>query len=336
MKTLIFISIFILSFCVFSQAHSKDEVIDISPKVDKAIDKALAYLASTQRSDGSWSDGGYGKNVGIISLCLMAFMSKGNLPGEGKYGHVVAKGLDWLIKQAKPSGLVQNTERKAGGPAMYGHGLAALALSEVWGQTRRKDVGAVLRKAIDLIVKVQGKGGTWGYYSVPKDGDTSITVMQIFALKSAHEAGIYVPKVTIEKALKAIKKRFDKKHKMYGYSGPKNTPTSGHIGSHSAGTCIMQICREKDPKYTIEPMKVCISIMKKRPKHNAYFMYYGSVCTYYAGAKYYNEWRKYMEPVMLKRQRSSGQIGNTLGTAWGVLALSLPYRYIPVYQHEEK
>ncbi|PCJ61274.1 MAG: hypothetical protein COA79_06755 [Planctomycetota bacterium] len=330
------IFLILIFFSLFISIKSSEDIISISPKIGKAIDKSLAYLSSTQLSDGSWTDSKYGKNVGVVSLCLMAFMSKGNLPGEGKYGHVVAKGLDWLIKQAKPSGLVQNTERGTGGPAMYGHGLAALVLSEIWGQSRRKDVGAVLRKAIDLIVKVQGKGGTWGYDSKVEDGDTSVTVMQVFALKSAHEAGVYVPKITIEKALKAIKKRFDKKHKMYGYNGPKNTPISDHIGSHSAGTCIMQICREKDPKYTIAPMKVCIEIMKNRPKHNAYFMYYGSVCTYYAGPKYYNEWRKYMEPVMLKKQRSNGKISNLVGTAWGVLALSLPYRYIPVYQNEEK
>ena len=43
-----------------------------------------------------------------------------------------------------------------------------------------------------------------------------------------------------------------------------------------------------------------------------------------------------MIPIITKKQGSSGEIGDNLSTAWGVLSLSLPYRYIPVYQHEEK
>lgn len=311
-----------------------DTEIPISPEVEKVIEKALANLAVRQNSDGSWTDG-YGKNVGVNSLILMAFMSMGNLPGEGKYGDIVAKGLDWVMAQSKDSGLIQNTDN-GGGNAMYGHGLSTLMLSEVWGQTRKKDVGEKLRKAVDLIVRVQGPKGTWGYYSIPADGDTSVTVMQVFALKSAHEAGMYVPDVTMKKAIAGIKSRFDEKNFMYGYGGPDNNIDSGNVGAHAAGTCIIQICGEKEPKYTIKAMEKCIEVIEKKKPFNAYFLYYGSVCTYYAGAKYYKKWCETMIPLVTSKQGSGGDIHDNLSTAWCVLSLSLPYRYIPVYQHEEK
>jgi hypothetical protein len=330
------LSVLLLAFFLtlnFVQAED-DVEIPISPEVEKVIEKALGFLAIRQNADGSWSDG-YGKNVGINSLILMAFMSMGNLPGEGKYGDVVAKGVDWIMSQSKDSGLIQNTDN-GGGNAMYGHGLSTLMLSEVWGQTRRKDIGEKLRKAVDLIVRVQGPKGTWGYYSKVEDGDTSVTVMQTFALKSAHEAGMYVPKVTMDKAIAGIKSRFDEKTSMYGYGGPDNNIDSGNVGSHAAGTCIIQICGEKDPKYVVTPTQRCIDVIEKHKPFNAYFLYYGSVCTYYAGAKQYKKWCETMIPLVTKKQGASGEIGDNLSTAWSVLSLSLPYRYIPVYQHEEK
>lgn len=216
-----------------------DEML-ISPETEKIIEKALDYLSQSQNTDGSWTESSYGKNVGINSLIILAFMSMGNLPGEGKYGDIVAKGVDWVLSQSKESGLIQNTDN-GGGNAMYGHGLSTLMLSEVWGQSRRKDIGEKLQKAVDLIVKVQGPKGSWGYESVPKDGDTSVSVMQIFALKSANDAGIYVTKTTMDKAIAVIKSRFDEKTNMFGYNGPNNNIDSGNAGAHTAGTCILQI-----------------------------------------------------------------------------------------------
>lgn len=322
-------------FLTFALVKAEDDAeIPISPEVEKVIEKALAFLAVRQNADGSWTDG-YGKNVGINSLVIMAFMSMGNLPGEGKYGDVVAKGLDWVMSHSKDSGLIQNTDN-GGGNAMYGHGLSTLMLSEVWGQTRRKDVGEKLQKAVDLIVRVQGPKGSWGYYSIPADGDTSVSVMQIFALKSAHEAGMYVPKVTMDKAIAVIKTRLDKKTNMYGYGGPDNNIDSGNVGSHAAGTCIIQICGEKDPIFTLKAMEKAIEVIEKHKPFNPYFLYYGSVCTYYAGAKHYKKWCETMIPIVTKKQGAGGSIHDNLSTAWSVLSLSLPYRFIPVYQHEEK
>ncbi len=98
----------------------------------------------------------------------------------------------------------------------------------------------------------------------------------------------------------------------------------------------MQICGEKDPMYTAEALEQVYIIQAKRKKYDAYFAYYGSVCSYYAGKGHYKKWREIMEPVIINRQGGNGEIGDMLGTAWGVLSLSLPYRYIPVYQREEK
>jgi hypothetical protein len=276
---------------------SDDVVIDIPIEYEQAISKALQYLSDKQQSDGSWVGGRYGRNVGEVSLALMSFMSLGNLPGEGKYGHVVAKGLDWILSKVQPSGLIRS-DKKA--PAMYGHALATLMLSEVWGQTRREDVGSALNKAVGLILRCQGPKGGWGYKSVPKDGDTSVCVMQLFALKSAHEAGIYVPISVIEKSLSLIKTRYNEKERAFGYSS--KSFSARHIGSSAAGACIMQICQEPDGRYLSPPLERLIEEMESQSikGHAYYFMYYGSVASYIAGPQYYKRWLKAQKKLCLK------------------------------------
>jgi hypothetical protein len=264
-------------------------------------------------------------------------MSMGNLPGEGEHGVAVAKGVNWILKQSKDSGLIQYTEQSRQAAVMYGHALATLMLSEVWGQSRRKDVGEVLRKAVDLIIKVQGPRGGWNYQSVPKDGDTSVCVMQIFALQSAHQAGIYVPQETIKRALSLIKTRYNKGERIYGYNNTHWNP--GHMGSSAAGTCIMQICGVDDDErdlYIDQPLSKIIEILEKDQVKGGfvyYYFYYTSVASYNSGGEAYKRWMKVFELNLLGAQEKDGSWGRQIfNTSFAVLAGALPYRYIPVYQ----
>src|SRR5258705_3104277 len=61
-------------------------------KVDVAVAKALAYLRQSQEANGSWriSRHGFGarfqdpKSAGITGLSVMAFLSAGETPTDGK------------------------------------------------------------------------------------------------------------------------------------------------------------------------------------------------------------------------------------------------------------
>ena len=328
------------SLAALELGQADDRIVTISPQLAAALDRGVAHLARSQNGDGSWS-GKYGKNVGETSLCLMALMAMGNLPGEGPYGASVALGVNWILEQSKPNGLIQFTGQSDQAAAMYGHALSTLMLSEVWGQTRHRegprDVGNVLRKAADLIVQVQGPKGGWGYKSVPHDGDTSVVVMQIFALKSAQEAGIHVPQTTIDKAISLVKTRYNTQERIFGYSNDRRS--DNHVGSSAAGTCIMLITGEKDPKYTASPLDEVLTITenmcsgKKRYGHNYYFSYYAAVASYTAGEAQFGRAMRALEPWLLKQQGRQGEWGDSpFQTAFAILAGALPYRYLPIYQ----
>ena len=166
MKNLCTQCVVILTFACFAftpPLHAQlpgsgDGAPELSAEASRAIDKGLAYLLTVQKKDGSWDSNGEGGHaVGITSLALMAFMSKAHFPGFGQYGDQLDRGMKWLLKQARerPDGYL--------GTVMYEHGLATLALSELWGMARDPEdddaIQKALEKAVDVILRSQNPGG---------------------------------------------------------------------------------------------------------------------------------------------------------------------------------
>ncbi len=81
-----------------ADAPPKDEE---TAKLDKSVNDALTFLQGQQLGDGGWTAGfkGAGQaNPAVTSLCVMAFLSAGNVPGEGRYGETVEKGIRWVLR----------------------------------------------------------------------------------------------------------------------------------------------------------------------------------------------------------------------------------------------
>ena len=154
----------------------------------ESVDRGLEWLARSQNADGSFGRGRVAGNAGIVSLCALALMADGNLPGRGRYGDAVGRALEYVLEHVTESGLVSS--EGTNGP-MYGHGFAALFLGEIYGMspedTRVRDA---LSRAIRLIENSQNDEGGWRYNPVPDDADVSVTICQVLALRSARTAGI--------------------------------------------------------------------------------------------------------------------------------------------------
>ena len=71
----------------------EDEESPVPPQVQAAVDKALAWLAKEQKSDGSWEQGG-GSSTAVPALAVKAFLARGHVPGQGPYGDILNKGID--------------------------------------------------------------------------------------------------------------------------------------------------------------------------------------------------------------------------------------------------
>src|SRR5262245_49646639 len=58
----------------------------IKPSTQTAIDRGLAWLASRQNDEGAFGPSGYSRNIAVVSLAGLAFLSAGDSPGRGTYG----------------------------------------------------------------------------------------------------------------------------------------------------------------------------------------------------------------------------------------------------------
>src|SRR5713101_6218149 len=144
------------SFWVPSVVRSAES--DDRETVDQAVDRALEYLQRTQQTTGAWVGENNQRSPAISALAVMAFLSAGHVPGEGKYGETVTKGVDWVLQQQHANGLVA----PGGHQEMYHHGICTLMLAEVAGMTEGKQADEIRRKlvkAIEIILRAQRTSG---------------------------------------------------------------------------------------------------------------------------------------------------------------------------------
>jgi hypothetical protein len=319
--------------------------------VDRTIDRALAFLHNTQnRGDGSWTAGGSGKNVAISSLAVMAFLSAGHVPGEGKYGPTIERGVRWVLRNQHPNGLLA-TER---GHTMYHHGIATLMLAEVAGMTQgvlAKDVRRAVEKAVALIVKAQRTNGVhrggWRYQVTPYDGsDISVTGWQVMALRAAKNLGCDVPPATIERAVEYIKRCQDSRSGGFRYMphAQLTVPCTG------TSVLALELCG-KDLHRSTETLRGgaylinSYNLPRWNSHHFFYGIYYGAQATFQLGGNYWSTYRPRLHQVLLRNQQSNGawqgggydgHFGPNYCTSMAVLALTVEYRYLPIYQRGEE
>jgi len=185
---------------------------DVSPDVQKAINKGLEYLNKTQYKDGHFEGNGGMYPVALSALAGMAFLMEGSTLREGKYSDNVRRIVDYLMERTQKSGLIGNPNNfQENQRYTYGHGFGLLFLACVYGEEeendRRKKLEDVLTRAVDFCGKAQTSRGGWGYVSAADSGDFdegSVTITQLQALRAARNVGIVVPKDTINKARKYL------------------------------------------------------------------------------------------------------------------------------------
>jgi squalene cyclase len=306
---------------------------EITPAMREAVEQGLRYLARSQQANGSYGSDRYGQHVGITALAGIAFMADGHLPRRGQYGQNVERALDFVLASASESGLIAaNTSH---GP-MYGHGFATLFLGEVYGQTGDPRIRDVLLKAVRLIVRTQNDQGGWRYRPIPANADISVTICQVMALRSARNAGVKVPKETIERAVEYVKKCQNDADGGFRYmlssSGDSAFPRS------AAGVATLFYAGV----YEGETLMRGLAYLMNNPggprsRHYYYYgRYYAAQATFLAGGKYWRQWFPKARDELLGRQQADGNwqsnFGDDYATAMALITLQVPNRLLPIFQ----
>ena len=324
-------------------------------KVDKAIEKGIAYIAKKQQSDGSIHD--RGNPTTMTSLALMGMAAVGNQPvNPTEEGRVMRRALDYVLRKDRQeeSGYFGNRD----GGRMYGHGIVTLMLSEMLGMGLDEEQDQKIRKstqkAINLILRSQkvpkssSHQGGWRYSPDARDADLSASVWQLMSLRSAKNAGLDVPSSAIEEAVGYLQRSYHSSLDSKGEPVNKKSGFAYQPGGHpeytttAAGLLAMQVCGEYESPFV---KGAADWLLENEPNTGRKFFFYGtyyySQGMYQRGGDHAKIARKKVEEIMLKLQRGDGSwhgsgsensAGQIYSTSMAILSLAVKYHYLPIYQ----
>jgi hypothetical protein len=309
-------------------------------RVDESVERALQWLASKQiQRNGSFPTMMQGQ-PGVTSLCVMAFLSHGHVPGEGPYGAQLLKAVEYITKFQKANGLLtvvgprgatisRSVAFWTSNTVPYNHGMSSLLLSEVYamGQVRQiENIDETIENAVAATLTMQkwpkrfpAEQGGWRYLNPQQDYDSDLSVSgwQLMFLRSAKNAGFDVPQKPIDDAVGFVKNCFrpkfgafllhasDEDFRSRGMAGA-GILALAHAGFHDAPEALQAgdwILRNDFRRYnTVIPFG--------QPEWPDDRYHYGAFnCTqamYQLGGKYWEEFYPPMVRVLLDNQSPDG------------------------------
>ncbi len=323
---------------------------------ERAVDRALAWLAAHQFPDGGWSfsfdkhpacrgacknSGSETSESGATALALLAFLGKGYTHQNGEYSQNVSKGFYYLANRGKYTKNGMDFRRGSHEGGMYSHMLATLALCEAYSLTGDDQFKDILQSAVDFILYAQEeRGGGWRYQ--PQDpGDTTLTVWGLMTLRSAQKAGAEIPSPrwrNIQRFLDSVQSENGARYGYLDTAGTQSTTAIGVFGRMLTGW-----------RRSHEALNRATDLLEQwGPSDNdVYYNYYATlVLRHYEGPRW-RSWNPRMRDYLIATQALEGHEsgswffpgdkhnergGRLYTTAFCAMTLEVYYRFMPLYR----
>lgn len=373
MVLLILMSAIMHSLAIAQTDESSAEVLrdDQWQQVDATVERGLTWLASRQQRDGSFPTMPHGQ-PGVTSLCVMAFLSHGHLPGEGPYGAQLQRAVEYVLSCQKRNGMLaatapntenlnRNVSQAIGSSSAYNHAISGLVLSETYGiqGERAGDIRPSVAKALQVTLEMQGwqkdnpddKGG-WRYLvdMDRDDSDVSITGWHLMFLRSAKNAGFDVPKQPIDEAVTYVRRCYRPGSKTFAYTlGPsyrsylsRGVTGAGilalaHAGFHDAPEAQQAgdwLLRNRFDQYNVNPEYL---------ERYHYGLLTCSQAMYQLGGRHWQEFFPATAMTIVGSQQADGSwpreshhrdgaFGNSYSSAICLITLGTPNDLLPIFQ----
>lgn len=309
----------------------------ITPAADQAIQRGLEFLVSRQHDDGSFGSANLRGNVAVTALAGMALLSSGSTPGRGPHGDAVMRTLDYLIARTEQSGFIVTPGATSHGP-MYGHGFATLFLAECYGMAPRPELRDKVTAAVKLIENTQNDEGGWRYQPQRLDADISVTICEVMALRAARNAGLYVPKETIERCTDYVKACQNPDGGfMYTLRGRERS----EFPRSAAGIVALQCAGIYEGPEISKGMDYLMRFLPgteaaNRTSHYHYGQYYAAIAMWQIGGEHWEKWYPAARDDLLARAAPDGSwqspYTTDYATAMACIVLQMPNNYLPIFQ----
>jgi hypothetical protein len=332
-----------------------------SEETERAVQAALAWLASAQSPDGHWNAAAHGGGVersvqghhrsnvgaksdhGVTGLALLAFLGAGNTHLEGGYADNVARGIRFLVDRQRSDGsLAGDAEFFA---ALYCHGMATIAVAEACGMTGDASLRPAVDRAVRHTLSMQSPStGGWRYAAGDR-GDTSQLGWQVMALSSARHAGVG----GLEQA----------EARARGFLQSVSSGRAGGLAGYRPGerpsvamTAEALVCRlflgmPAEHPAAIEAVEMIAQSPPDAAAANAYTWYYATLASFHAGGPQWDRWNARLQAALLPLQRRGssgldgswdpdpvwgGHGGRVYSTALAAMTLEVYYRHLPMHK----
>jgi len=319
---------------------------------EAAVERGLRWIVAHQLPSGGWSfdhrkicqgqcrdPGTSTSTTAATGMALLALLGAGYTHQAGEYQDNIHRALYYLAGRGRAT--EHGRDYLEGDKAMYGQGLASMALCEAYAMTEDPGIREVAQQAIRFVIDAQDPtSGGWRY--VPKEaGDMTVTGWQLMALKSAQMARFDVPSSTYFMACRFLDRVQSHEGACYGYISPENDPR------HST-TAIGLLCR----MYTGWPRDnralgqgVGFLAQWGPAKDDMYYNYYATQVLHHYEGPAWDAWNRRMRDFLIATQATDGheagswffsgnygKVGGRLyNTAMAVMTLEVYYRYLPLY-----
>ena len=316
--------------------------------IDRSIDRGIKFLRECQRDNGSIIDPTNQSGIhatALTSLSLLAFAAAGHtLTDQSATGDVMRRGLQFVldVKRIDETGYFGHHD----GSRMYGHGITTLMLGELLGTAAdpRTDhrIRQRLTKGVSVILTSQQLArqsiyrGGWRYLPQSRDADMSVSIWQTMALRSAHNAELFVPEDAIDQALTFIKRC----HNDNGFGYQPGKPAD--FSMTGAGLVALHVCGIHDAP---QAKSAADWLLEHPPTPKTPWFYYGLY--YYTqgmfqqGPPHDTTARNHTQRLLIKLQQENGswigtdresEGGTVYCTALATMSLAVRYHYLPIYQ----
>ena len=209
---------------------------------------------------------------------------------------------------------------------------------------RQKKIGESLPRALGLILRAQAvkksdrHQGGWRYHPGSRDSDTSCSGWALMALRSSKLNGAAVPDKAIDDAVAYLYRHFDPKGGHFGY-----TDTHKHqLSLTGMGLLCLELCGEHGKPETLKAANYVLQNFRRleNDQFSFYGNYYNAQAMFQMGGKYWGTYASWMYSTYLKSQKDDGswyskEGGRIYGTSIMILAFTVPYRQLPIYQRDE-
>ena len=310
----------------------------IKPQTQAAIDRGLAWLAGRQNDDGSFGGSGYSRNVAVVSLAGMAFLSGGHTPGRGEYGQHVNRCVNYVLAAADDSGFIcepalhqpRADVRPRLRDAVSGRGLRHVAryarFARSWPRAVRLIVSDAKRRG-RLALSAEGDRG--GHLGHDLPGDGAAGGPQRGHLRAERD----------DRPLRRLRQAEpERRRRLHVHADRRAEPLSADRGGRRRAVSARASMKGEEIRRGIEYLEQHRPAAEEfsRDTHAMYGHYYAVQAMWQAGGEHWQKWYPAVHDILLKQQQDDGSWKDLIcpeyGTAMAAIILQMPNNYLPIFQ----